>query len=62
MDTDDESDSNDTTSVNMSATNDPWTSGFNAYIDVLDGVPEGVSLVQWWGVCYYFLLPFCLYD
>ena len=24
---------------------------FNQYIQVQDEVPEGMTLVQWWGVC-----------
>ena len=29
----------------------PWMREFNQYIQVRDEVPEGMSLIQWWGVC-----------
>ena len=29
----------------------PWMREFNQYIQVRDEVPEGMTLVQWWGVC-----------
>jgi hypothetical protein len=30
----------------------PWMREFNQYIQVRDEVPEGMTLVQWWGVCF----------
>ena len=29
----------------------PWKRDYNAYIDTVHDVPEGMSAVQWWGVC-----------
>jgi len=29
----------------------PWKRDYNAYIDTVHDVPEGMSVVQWWGVC-----------
>jgi hypothetical protein len=29
----------------------PWKREFTQYLDVRDEVLEGMSLVQWWGVC-----------
>jgi hypothetical protein len=28
----------------------PWQKEFNQYLDVRDEVPEGMTLIQWWGV------------
>lgn len=49
---DDESDSNlavgPSSSINPEQ---PWKQTYNAYIDTVHDVPEGMSIVQWWGVC-----------
>jgi hypothetical protein len=29
----------------------PWLEEFGKYYDAKDTVPEGMSIVEWWGVC-----------
>ena len=35
----------------------PWLHDYNAYIDVLEQVPEGWTSIQWWGVSIESLCP-----
>jgi hypothetical protein len=30
---------------------EPWRREFNQYLNGSDEVPNGMSIVQWWGVC-----------
>ena len=30
---------------------EPWRRKFNQYLNGSDEVPNGMSIVQWWGVC-----------
>jgi len=36
----------------------PWFAEFQRYLDAKEDFPVGVSMVQWWGVCYLFFFPF----
>jgi hypothetical protein len=49
---DDEHDANST--ITPSSSDDPekpWKRDYNSYIDTVHDVLEGMSAVQWWGVC-----------
>jgi hypothetical protein len=35
----------------------PWLRDYNAYIDVLEQVPEGWTSIRWWGVSIESLCP-----
>jgi hypothetical protein len=32
----------------------PWKEEFGKYYDAVDTLPEGMSVVEWWGVSIYF--------
>ena len=34
----------------------PWMAEFNRYLNTHDVLPEGMTVVKWWGVC-----NFCYY-
>lgn len=34
----------------------PWLWEFDLYLDAIDYIPEGQSIVLWWGVCQPFFL------
>jgi hypothetical protein len=52
-------------SVMPSSSEDPeklWKREYNAYMDTIHDVPEGMSAIQWWGVCaFHFYYPSAAY-
>ena len=38
---------------------EPWWHEFNQYLNGSDEVPNGMSIVQWWGVC---IVGICKYS
>ena len=45
---------NTDSSIMPSSSEDPeklWKREYNAYMDTVHDVPEGMSTIQWWGVC-----------
>ena len=30
---------------------EPWMQGFQQYLDAADEIPDGTTVVEWWGVC-----------
>lgn len=40
-------------------TDKPWLAEFNRYLNTHDVLPEGMTIVEWWGVCNVFFLLAC---
>lgn len=40
------------TPLNVSGAQKPWLHEFKAYLDAIDEVPNGMTIMKWWGVCY----------
>ena len=40
-------------------TDKPWLAEFNRYLTTHDVLPEGITIVKWWGVCNVFFLLAC---
>jgi hypothetical protein len=32
----------------------PWRDEFQGYLDARESVPEGMTTIEWWGVCFHF--------
>ena len=58
LDTDSEAEDNDN-GINIDPLK-PWMAEFRLYIDTHDIVPEGMSIVHWWGVSACFLFFFMI--
>jgi hypothetical protein len=48
LETDSEAEDDDEVSEDP---NKPWKAEFDRYMDTHDIVPDGMSIVHWWGVC-----------
>ncbi|KAJ3531266.1 hypothetical protein NM688_g7598 [Phlebia brevispora] len=46
---DDESDAECTSSPLTAVDGKPWLAEFNRYLDTTESIPEGMSVIQWWG-------------
>jgi hypothetical protein len=42
----------------------PWLKEFNYYLNTVDEIPNGLTVVKWWGVCVLFTVPFfrCMFS
>ena len=58
LSSDDDADINAPTSL-LTDSSKPWQKEFNQYLEVRDEVPEGMTLIQWWGVGLSCSLWFC---
>lgn len=54
-----------TTHTAASASNDPtpaWQKAFNLYLNTTDEIPEGQTIVQWWGVSFNSILLYHIFT
>ena len=51
---DDDSDDSDSDKIsnNEASSTSPWLVEYEQYINTNDVIPNGMSIVAWWGVCY----------
>ena len=42
----------------------PWLAEYNRYLNTHDVLPEGMTVVKWWGVCnvHYYWLAACAHS
>jgi hypothetical protein len=47
-----DADNNDTPSASVPSLEpkEPWSKEYNMYLNAIDEIPEGMTLIQWWGV------------